>query len=57
VRVARLAGRFVFEFVVVLLGYSDPADPMDALSVPRAEWESVAYESRSDDCGLIQNWR
>jgi len=41
-----------------LLGYSDPADEIDALGVPRAEWEQVAFEGVPiDDCGLIRDWR
>lgn len=40
-----------------LLGYSDPAESMDALGVPRSEWESGDVGSQIDDCGLIRNWR
>jgi hypothetical protein len=40
-----------------LLGYDDPAEWMDALGVPRSEWESGDVGTQIDDCGLIHNWR
>jgi len=41
-----------------LLGYGDLADEMDALGVPRTEWEQVRIDGAPiDDCGLIRDWR
>lgn len=40
-----------------LLGYGDPAESMDALGIPRDQWESVDRPETIDDCGLIRDWR